>query len=222
MSFMTLYGYCDVIQSNIFEGLGPGYNYTLEQMNEINETVLATLVLPLSEPVLSRNMYISKLLRLPLSMMTRYMEAEIFTGKKVPKVKFLSYSEHDWTVAQLLLFFDAQNGQFEVLPFASSVQIELHSTEGCSDEDCFWVEVIYNGQRLSFDGDCEVADRCNYPEFMHMIQFKGFVNTRTHYEHECAKNWSPHTNSMSNLLYRHWKSASYNLYKTREELGLDE
>lgn len=28
MSFMTLYGKCDVIQSNIFEGLGPGYNYT--------------------------------------------------------------------------------------------------------------------------------------------------------------------------------------------------
>mmetsp|Transcript_22038 Transcript_22038/g.27075 ORF Transcript_22038/g.27075 Transcript_22038/m.27075 type:complete len:124 (-) Transcript_22038:738-1109(-) len=28
MSFMDLYGMCDVIQSNIFEGLGAGYNYT--------------------------------------------------------------------------------------------------------------------------------------------------------------------------------------------------
>ena len=61
MSFMDLYGYSDVIQSNIFEGLGPGYNYTQEQMNEINETVVVTLVLPLSEPVLPRNMFVSKL-----------------------------------------------------------------------------------------------------------------------------------------------------------------
>lgn len=28
MSFMTLYGYCDVIQSNLFEGLGAGYDYS--------------------------------------------------------------------------------------------------------------------------------------------------------------------------------------------------
>ena len=33
MSFMDLYGYCDVIQSNEFEGLGAGYNYTLDQLN---------------------------------------------------------------------------------------------------------------------------------------------------------------------------------------------
>jgi len=84
------------------------------------------------------------------------------------------------------------------------------------------VEVIYNGVNLSFEGDCEDPIRCNYPEFMHMIQFKGFVNTRTHYEHECAKKWSPNSNSMGNLLYRHWRSASYNVYKSREELGLDE
>ena len=74
MSFMGLYGYCDIIQSNEFEGLGTGYNYTLEQLNEVNQTVLATLVLPLNDPVLSRNMYISKMLRLPLTMMSRKLD----------------------------------------------------------------------------------------------------------------------------------------------------
>lgn len=36
MSFMDLYGYCDIVQSNEFEGLGTGYNYTFEQLNQIN------------------------------------------------------------------------------------------------------------------------------------------------------------------------------------------
>lgn len=76
MSFMDMYGYCDVVQSDIFEFKDPPvYSFTEEQLNQMNQTVLATLVLPLSDPVLSRNMYISKLLRLPLSMMTRYVEA---------------------------------------------------------------------------------------------------------------------------------------------------
>lgn len=99
MSFMTLYGKCDIVQSCEFEGLGTGYDYTDEQMKQINQTVLATLVLPLSDPVLSRNMYVSKQLRLPLTMMGRFTDAVVDGSVKEPKVKFLSYSTHDWTVA---------------------------------------------------------------------------------------------------------------------------
>lgn len=157
------------------------------------------------------------MLRLPLTMMTRFAESST-EGSNIstPKIKFLSYSTHDWTVSQLLLFLDAENGSFENIPFASSVMLELHSTEECSDEECFWVEVIYNGKALSFEGDCEDATRCSYPEFMDMIQFKGFVNTRTHYEHECAKKWSPASNSIANLLYRAWRSPSFNIYQERD------
>jgi len=32
MSFMDLYGKCDIVQSNLFEGLGAGYNYTTDQL----------------------------------------------------------------------------------------------------------------------------------------------------------------------------------------------
>jgi hypothetical protein len=156
-------------------------------------------------------------------MMTRFVEGQSLESSMTSsKIKFLSYSTHDWTLSQLLLFLDAENGHFEVIPFASNVMIELHSSEGCSKEDCFWVEVIYNGKTLSFDGDCEDATQCSYDEFMDMIQFKGFVNTKTHYEHECAKSWSPTSNSISNLLYRNWRSASYNIYQSREELGLED
>ena len=87
----------------------------------------------------------------------------------------------------MLLFLAADNGMFEVLPFASSVMLELHSTDECQSEDCFWVEAIYNGKALEFADECADAAKCTFPEFMFMLQMKGFVNTSTHYEHECAK-----------------------------------
>ena len=108
----------------------------------------------MSDPVLSRNMYVSKQLRLPLTMMTRFTDAYIDGSQKKPKIKFLSYSTHDWTVAQMLLFLDAEYEKFEVLPYASQLKLELHSTDGCKSEDCFWVEVIYNGRLLSFEDEC--------------------------------------------------------------------
>ena len=65
MSYMSLYGYCDIVQSDEFEGL-PLYSYTADQRTNINYVVLTTLALPLASPVLIRNMYVSKQLRQPL------------------------------------------------------------------------------------------------------------------------------------------------------------
>ena len=59
MSYMDLYGYCDIYQSDLFEGL-PTYDYTDDDIVNIDKVVLTTLVLPLADPVLSRNMYVSK------------------------------------------------------------------------------------------------------------------------------------------------------------------
>ena len=98
-----------------------------------------------------------------------------------------------------------------MLPFASQVIIELHSSEECSSEQCFWVEVLYNGKLLAFE-ECENWDRCTFPEFMEVLNQKGFVYTRTHYEEECARPWSPRSNSVMNLLYRHWGSPAYSIY----------
>ena len=60
MDFLESYGKCDIVQSSVFEGLGYGYNYTLENLRAINQTVLETLILPMAEPVSARNMYVSK------------------------------------------------------------------------------------------------------------------------------------------------------------------
>ena len=201
MTFMQSYHYCDIVQSNEFEGLGTGYDYTPDQLKQINQTVLATLILPMNDPVLSRQMYVSKQLRMPLTMMMHFVDAKVDEDVKEPKIKFLTYSTHDWTVAQMLLFFEPDFEMFpnfEVLPFASQLKIELHSTKECKSESCFWVEVIYNGANLSFEDVCEDAKYCTYPEFMQMLQFRGFVNTSTYYEEECAQPWSPtdHDNSI--------------------------
>ena len=136
----------------------------------------------MAEPVSARNMYVSKQMRLPLAMMERYVD-----GDKTSNIKYLSYSTHDWTVAQMVLFFDADNdklaiGKDEVVPFASHVMIELHSTEDCKKGDCYWVEVHYNGKLLEFSENCKDAARCKYSEFMQMLQAKGFVNTDSYYK----------------------------------------
>jgi len=171
----------------------------------------------MNDPKLSLNMYISKMLRLPLAFMTKIADGVIDHDlESLPKSKFLSYSAHDWTVAKLLLFLDADNGLFDVIPFASSVMLELHSTEDCASEECFWVEIIYNGKHLEFDSDCADKTRCTYPEFMQLLQYKGFVNTSTQYEKECSKEWHYHYGSQySNFLYRPFASAAFNIYRDR-------
>jgi len=63
MSFMDLYNWCDVIQSRLFEGVPLGYPFTDQQLAECNQTVLATLMLPMSDPVLCQHMYVSKAIR---------------------------------------------------------------------------------------------------------------------------------------------------------------
>lgn len=63
MDFMGLYNYCDVIQSREFEGVPLNYTYTQTQLDYVNQTVLATLVLPMQDPILCREMYVSKAIR---------------------------------------------------------------------------------------------------------------------------------------------------------------
>lgn len=140
MSFMDLYGHCDVIQSRLFEGLEACSFFNQDQMNQVNQTVLATLILPLANPELSREMYVSKQLRVSFDIMD-----DIVNNEADPRApKFVTYSTHDWTVATMLEFFQATNGNFTNVPFASSVHVELHSTTGCDSTDCYWVEVFSN------------------------------------------------------------------------------
>jgi hypothetical protein len=84
-------------------------------MTQVNQTVLATLVLPLQNPLLSRQMYVSKQMRATLESMDN-----IISGTYDPNApKFISYSTHDWTVAQMQLFLHSTNYNFTVVPFAS-------------------------------------------------------------------------------------------------------
>lgn len=133
-------------------------------------------------------MYVSKQLRAPLKFMADVVNG-IFQEGESPR--FLTYSTHDWTVATMLEFFNASNGNFTVVPFASSIHIELHSTTGCADTGCYWVEIISNNNHLIFPEVCSIPDRCTYSEFLTMLDTRNFVNTTSHYKHECATPWSP-------------------------------
>lgn len=197
LSFIDLYGYCDQVQSAEFEGLDLGCYFSEQDLKHINETVLSTLVLPLSEPILSREMYSSKLLRRPIHLMDRIVYPEKYSeNKKMSNIKLMSYSTHDWTLATMLLFLRANNGKFANLPFASNIAFELHSQEDCTTDDCFWVEIIYNGKLLEFKERCLDPVRCTYPEFLIMLTSRDFVPTTSRYFDECAKVWNPPENEV--------------------------
>jgi hypothetical protein len=156
-------------------------------MDQVNQTVLATLVLPLANPVLSREMYVSKQLRVPLQLM-----ADAVNGTyQEDAPRFFTYSAHDWTVATMLEFLDAINGNFTVVPFASSIHIELHSTTGCVDVECHWVEVYSNMKPMLFTDVCAIPDKCSYTEFLEILTSRNFVTTSNRYKTECSTPWNP-------------------------------
>ena len=141
-------------------------------------------------------MYVSKQLRQPLELISAHVRAAT-EGKfpeNIEKTKLLMYSTHDWTVAQSYLFMGATNGNYTNVPFASQFVIELHSTEGCKEEACFWLEVFANGMRYSFEDVClEDSERCSLKEFSDLLDSRGFIKSATGYEEECATPWVPPT-----------------------------
>lgn len=146
-------------------------------------------------PILCQHMYVSKAIRSFLDS-AKYIIFGTLPDFNLPydvtQTKYVIHSSHDWTVSQHLLFLDATNGNFTNVPFASEIVYELHSTDGCTDASCFWVETIFNGMAYEFVGDCAVADKCTYDEFITMITTKkGFVSTTTGYADECATPWTP-------------------------------
>ena len=95
--------------------------------------------------------------------------------------RFLTYSTHDWTVATMLEFLNATNGNYTVIPFASSIHYELHSNSGCQSEECYWVEIYSDMKALEFVDACTIPSKCSYPEFLDMLRVRDFIYTNTHY-----------------------------------------
>mmetsp|Transcript_34492 Transcript_34492/g.46482 ORF Transcript_34492/g.46482 Transcript_34492/m.46482 type:complete len:120 (-) Transcript_34492:74-433(-) len=94
----------------------------------------------------------------------------------------------------MILFLNASNGNFTDLPFASQVNFELHHSESCltsenRGEDCFSVEVRYNGMLYEFPTCSEDAEgkrnQCSLTQFKEYLDII-YVQTTTHFQDECA------------------------------------
>lgn len=196
MSFIDCYNWADVVISREFEGVPLNYTYTEQELVEMNQTTQAVLTLPMADPVLARNMYVSKGLRAFLDS-SEYIIFNNTPSESLPydveRIKYVIYSAHDWTVAQYLLFLDAPSSNFTEIPFAALLVFELHSSENCTDSSCFWVEVNYEGVPQSFDPDCASPTQCTWDEFTALLTSKGFVTTTDEYETQCATPYTPTT-----------------------------
>lgn len=127
-----------------------------------------------------------------------YQAEQVMSGGSTrDNLKYEIFSSHDWTVAQYMLFVDATNGNFTNLPFASQIVFELHSSDDCHTENCFWVEVWYNNIAQRFDGMCSDPTKCVWNEWLWVLKQKGFVSSTTGYVEECATPWTPPTHEVS-------------------------
>jgi len=147
----------------------------------------------MADPVRCQHMYVSKGIRVFTDKMDFIINSGHYNQSDDSQLRYYIQSAHDWTVAQHMLFWDAKNGNFTVVPFASQVVYELHSTKDCTDASCFWVEVIYNYEPYNFEGDCANPTKCTYAEFLNLLTVKGYVSTTSHYVDECAEPWSPNS-----------------------------
>lgn len=111
--------------------------------------------------------------------------------------KFMLHSGHDWTVAQPQIFmnttfFMPTTSTFtdEVVPYASTWNMELHSTKTCGSEpvvgtECYWIEVWWNGVIQTFS-ECANPEKCTWGEFRDtVLPARGFIETSDDYKTEC-------------------------------------
>ena len=103
----------------------------------------------------------------------------IWSGAEDTEVKYMIYSAHDDTVLNLLRFFKVD---FDWVPFASNVVIEMKYSQQCVDgyttdfESCFGVSIRSNGVPLRFEdqgcqgfGDLFSLDGCTFIQFNKMV-----------------------------------------------------
>ena len=80
------------------------------------------------------------------------------------------HEAHEAQLYVLLDWLEASNtGGNEIVHLASQMQLELYCSERClltsPKEDCFGVQIMFNGKPLEFEGVCADPAFCTYPEF---------------------------------------------------------
>ena len=169
MSYHDLVAYADTLVDREFEKLPLNYDFTYQQISQLNNVNKWAQLLKLSPD--ARQRYMTRLFAEPLGIMAKIVK-EVGHAVKIGKIqgkneldfffqslsqpKYLLYSGHDSTMAPVWDFLNASNFKWSYIPFASSLHIELLLDQQClldstaSVEKCFKMKINSNGVDFSF------------------------------------------------------------------------
>ena len=176
VNFHDYYHYTDAIVAIEFEGsLQLREEYFTDdlwlEMNELQRVYLTDWFTPDTRALLN-----SRELRKPMEIMQLKVDAELGIKKHDTDLKYFIFSSHDTQVDNMVVWLTQNKTYFDYTPYASQVMFELNYSEKCIEEtpseNCFGVDVIYNGETL----DLCSGSSCTYPafkEYMASIWYSG-------------------------------------------------
>lgn len=173
-TFHGVYDYSDAYVAMEFEGLpfavedtfDPNSYYEMRTMQKVELVGMFTRD--------TRRLAFSRMMRKPLEAMANRVSellGEDFTDNN--GLRYAVYSAHDDQISNMMEWLHPNNVYMDYVLFSSQVVFELLFDEEClasnASEDCFRVDVIWNGNELGFDA-CSASAKlngtgCSYADF---------------------------------------------------------
>ena len=167
-----LYEFSDVVICKQFEGHDMDWRFTPETAHLMHIISAVSLAHSFSDE--DRTLYVTKIVERPLKVMQYKVERMLGQADRVPaldQIKLFVYDGHDTQAVNLLKWLNPSNIEYPAFTeYASQISFELLFSEECLEsvetagEDCFSVQVLFNGKHLELPG-CEEVGKCSYPEF---------------------------------------------------------
>ena len=111
-----------------------------------------------------RKIYMSKLMEVPMSILKYKVERMLGRVSALPvydQLKMFTYDGHDTQAIILLSWLNASNLEYpQPTVYATQISFELIYSDAClqeeeANEECFAIQVLYNGAPLEFAGVCQ-------------------------------------------------------------------
>ena len=131
------------------------------------------------------DLYMTKLIQDPISVMQYKVDKLLGYNEEdysvYDQLKMVIYDGHDFQAVMLLKWLDASNLEYpHPTEYATQISFELLYSSEClssatASEECFAVQVMYNGTPLEFADVCKENPKlCSYKEFIDNIESKSY------------------------------------------------
>jgi len=177
-SFHDVYDYSDAFVAMEYEGLPFVVEGTFDANTYYEMRTLQKIELVGMFTRDTRRLAFSRMMRKPLEAMQNRVDELLGAEVKANPLRYAVYSAHDDQISNMMEWLHPNNVHMDYVLFASQVVFELMFDEECvassgATEDCFRVDVRWNGNNLGFDA-CKASAHldgtgCSYTDFKNQM-----------------------------------------------------